>query len=163
VAAGAAPQRIRCGRASLCRLGAFPTLGFLPDPDCRATLVLPVRGPFTATALVSFSPEDALAWVRWQARGEPPRGADVLEAYRRAAAALAGAVLQSLFGAAVVLEAGRLDEDALLATLLRTHAPRETLLLSAELALECGAERLAAAFYLLLDGKAAEAAHLGLG
>lgn len=162
-AGGASPQQIRCGRVALCRLGAFPLLGYLPDAECRATVVMPVEGPFTATALFSFSPEDALRWVSWLEPGPSPRGPAVLEAYRAAATVVGGQVLRAVLGPSLRLERAALQEDSLVGTLLATHAPRETLLLCVELLLESGAEHLGGAFYLLADGKAAEAACLGLG
>jgi hypothetical protein len=148
-------QRVsQSGRALVSRvvitpLADYPERGVLPDPDMMATLVVPVRS-LPATAFVSFPPEQALELIPVWCEGSL-RGDQALGCYRRGTRALAEAGL-AVFGLEAS-DADALEEDALVATLLATHAPPDTAILSAELQIELGERNCTGVFALLADPK----------
>ena len=152
-AARAHVPRVRSGS-----LAGLPDSAILPGPDMMATVLVPVKAGAIGIAAVSFAPEDALQLIRLWAEGSAAERAcadghpDALEVYRAGARALARAGLDALgFEPA---DASVLEEDALIATLLRTHAPPDTKILSAELAIELEDAAPRGVFLVLADAKA---------
>ena len=149
------PSLSRTGSARVTRvatvsLGDYPEGAVLPDPDMMATLALSAGPGNTGTAFVSFPPEQAISLIEvWS--DSAPSGAEALGCYRRGARALAEAALGGLG-----FEAGAsdsLEEDALVATLLATHAPADTSVFTAEIRIVLDEGECTGVFVLLADAK----------
>lgn len=138
-------------RVSTVPLGDYPEGGVLPDPDMMATLAVPIGRAISGTAFVSFPPEQALALIDVWAEG-PAHGDQALGCYRRGTRALADAALE-VFGLESA-DGDTLVEDALVATLLATHAPADTSVLTAEIQVELDACVCTGVFVLMADAKA---------
>ena len=151
--AGALPQQARVARVAVCRLGDFPDGAVFPDDDLRASVVWSVGGTHSATALISLEPEEALAWIRWLAGEEEAQGPEALQRFRLGAETLARHAMSSLGGGALEVKEGALHEAPLVQTLLGTHAPPDTAVLSTELAVASESGSLSLCFYLLMDAK----------
>jgi len=150
---GACPQQARAVRVAICSLGDFPDGAVFPDPELRASVLAPIGGAHSATAVVSLDPEGALEWIRWLAGGQAVQGEEALRRFCSGAGTLAHHALQGLGGGAVEVEAPSLHEAPLVQTLLGTHAPPDTAVLSAELALASEGGSLPLCFYVLMDAK----------
>ncbi len=144
-------SQVRVGRLGLCVLADFPSGAVFCDDDLSAGVLQRFDGQFSATALLALDPADALSWVR--CHGSP---SDPLATYR----AIAEQLLRHLVGRlAVVFDIETqpgplsLEEHSVVDTLLATHAPSDTVVLS--LCLEVGTSALSftAAFYLMVDPK----------
>lgn len=145
---------VRLPDASAIALADYPEGAFLPDPDMMATLSLPAGDGISGSAFVSFPPPAALNLIEAWSEGDT-RGSDPIGCYRRGARTLASAGLEALGLAAG--EVDTFEEDALLATLLATHAPGDTQVFSAKLDVDIGDHNLQGVFVLLVDTKAAAA------
>lgn len=149
---GAGPA-IAVGRVGLCLLADFPQGAVAFDADLVAGALARIDGPLCATALLAMAPEDALGWVRgdWgrdRAGGEIERFLALAgEVLRDCTAALAQAE-----GAVAALDA-TLAEDPVVAILLATHAPSDTLVLSAELLVADGETHRPTFLAWMLDAK----------
>ena len=155
LAGGAATLAVPC--ATVSSLGDYPEGAFLPDPDMMASVVLPATAGISGTAVVSFAPEAALALIRaWSNEdGASPRGDDAIARYREGALVLAAAALSELALEPGNAELATLAEDALIVTLLATHAPPDTSVLSVELAIRTAdGDAFSGVFVLLADAKA---------
>ena len=138
----------RVTRIAIVTLGDYPEGAVLPDSDMMATLAVPA-GP--GTAFVSFPPEQALSLIKvWS--DVASSGAEALGCYRHGTRALAEAALGALGFEAGDLDA--LEEDALVATLLATHAPLDTSVLTAEIRIALDEGECIGVFVLLADAKA---------
>jgi len=123
---------------------------------------MPVRGGWRATAVLSFAPEGALAWIGLLASQRMPAGQAALDGLCRGAGRLVAGALGELARQPLELGSPRLYEEALAGTLLRSHAPPDAALLSAELVL-AGARSLApAVLYVLADAKGLPAPWAGI-
>lgn len=132
-------------------LAAYPEGAVHPDPDMMASLVAPLAGAVSGTTIVSFPPEQALALIdAWSEVAVS--GADALARYRRGTRALAEAAAGAL--GLRVGESDALEEDALVSTLLATHAPADTAVLSAAIDVDLGGMPCQGVFLLLVDAKA---------
>jgi hypothetical protein len=146
---------VELGAHAVCPLSRFPEDGVSSDADPLAGVVVPVRGPRPASAVVALEPGSALALVRGDARGDwaPGDGRRAIAEYVEAAGAVAAAIAAALLpggdpGPAV------LAEDSLPALLVGTHAPRSTLVVSmALLILRPDGAILSAFACLLVDAK----------
>ena len=152
--------RVSVPAVSAIALADYPEGAYLPDPDMMATLSLPAGDDVSGSAFVSFPPPAALALIEaWS--GGAATGLDAIACYRRGARVLACAALESLGLHAAVED--RFEEDALVATLLATHAPGDTRVFSATLEVELSGRTLEGVFVLLVDVKAAAALGLRSG
>ena len=145
---------VRVPDVSAIALADYPEGAFLPDLDMMATLSVPAGDGISGSAFVSFPPPAALDLIEAWSAGATS-GSDAIGCYRRGARTLASAGL-----AALGLAPGETDtfeEDALVATLLATHAPGDTQVFSATLDVEFGDRNLQGVFVLLVDTKAAAA------
>jgi hypothetical protein len=103
-------------------------------PDVIAGVVQRFGGAFSGTALLALDPSDALLWLQMDdGEGEP------LERFVALGARMLGAIVERLAAARgdqVGFDAGTLEERPLMAALLSTHAPSDTVIVSldAELA-----------------------------
>ncbi len=138
------------GRVRSCRLAAFPDEGLVPGDDMTASLVLPVAGPFPATAVLSFEPEAALRLIR-SASG--PSEAEPLARFTSLGRAMMERILGEFGSDPASLGSVHLEEGAVVSTLLATHAPPDTALLCAELVLADEDAAAGGVLYLLGDAK----------
>ncbi len=154
-------------RLALCSLAAYPESAILVG---HAGAVAGVGGRFEApvpvTALLALDPHDALELVRRLCSGEGsdhPVGRAEIGRFVAALAELLTRLVEALGGGAAGGNRARparppeLVEDGLTTWLLATHAPRDAVLLSAEVEL-LEDERhapLCSGFYALVERKAA--------
>ncbi len=97
-----------------------------------AGVVQRFEGPLSGTALFALDPGDALLWLQSGERDSQP-GADPLTRFVDQGSRVLGAVIDALAAAAQAeVQLGRpaLEERPLLAALLGTHAPSDTVVLS---------------------------------
>lgn len=140
-------------RVATVQLAHYPEGAVLPDPDRMASLVVPIAGGVVGTGIVSFPPDEALALIEaWSDR--PLAGKDALACYRRGTRALAEAGLRALGFAAGPADA--LEEDALVGTLVGTHAAADTAVLSAALDVDLDGAAFRGVFVLLAEAKAVQ-------
>ena len=159
---------VKVPAARVCPLAEFPQGSVLVDLDMRATVLLPVRGGLSALAALSFAPEGAMTLIRRWA-GPPGPGPDGRDAGRHSLECfldggqhlLAAALIAFGLDPAPASEA-RLEEDALLVSLARTHAPADTAVWSAEVVITCNGSPVPAVFALMADPKALGALVAGL-
>lgn len=153
LAADAAPRLLSAPRIEQTPLGRYPEGAILPGPDMLASVVLP--GGAAATAVVSFEPEDALELLgALGARAETDPLARYSEAVARVGAAVLAAWLPGRPAGGADVASRRLVEEGLVATLLATHAPPDTAVVSLELVVASEERAFGGAFTLLVDGKA---------
>lgn len=152
-AASAPPWAVAVGAAALGPLSEFPRCAVPCSDDMLASVVMRAGSAPAATAILALEPEAALELVR-DALGRGPWPPDAaLEAVRAAGEAVLRGALEALLGAAAAFGRARLEEDALTATLLRTHAPPEAALLSVEVLVAGERTRLRAVLLVLADAK----------
>ncbi len=134
-----------------CDLAAFPEAGSVAGDDMTANVLVPLTWKgLPLTAAVSFEPEAAFGLLRRAARGERPP----LERYRALGADLVRCLLHTwLEDAEVRTEAASLVEDSAAAALLGTHAPGDTTVVCARIALADEDAAFGGVFYLLSDPK----------
>lgn len=150
--AEAPPWAVTAGRAARGSLATFPARAVPCSDDMMASVVTRVGpGPAT-TAVLAMEPEAALVLVRDRLGEAPCRAEDALAAVREVGAAVLRGVFEALVEAPV-LGPAMLEEDALTTTLIRTHAPPEATLLSAELLLAGEHAHLRAVLLVLVDPK----------
>lgn len=121
------------------------------DGDRVAGLSSSLRGSLFGTALFAMEPEDAFAWVLSKGSGPDP-----LESYVAAGAQILRAMIQETgvsLNAPVELGETTLREESLMEILVGTHAPSDTLLVSAKLLLRAAGLTLPASFYVLVAPK----------
>jgi hypothetical protein len=157
---GAFPWDLRVSRAALCRLGEFPAKAVFCDGEMMASVLVSHRGWILGTSVISLEPQHALELIR-SVEGE----GDPLDVFRSTGARLLQGMLERLAaGGGQSLECGDpgLEEDSLVATVLGTHAPRETMVVSLQIDFVSARRALPAYLYLLLDSKTLEST-LGSG
>ncbi len=142
----AGPASARVPRVHRGPLSRFPA----PDEAARAaettaSVIAPCRGVPPATVLLGLDPEDALRVVR---RRSAVAREPALEDFRRASAALLAALAAAVGRPDVDTARARLSEDSLVATVLATHPPPGTGLLSVSLRLDLGGDPIAATLLL---------------
>ncbi len=99
-----------------------------PSGDLIAGVVQRFEGPISGSALLALEPGDALLWLQ---RGDDD--ADPLARFVEWGSRLLEGVTRALgdaLGGEVVCGPGSLEERSLMAALLGTHAPSDTLVLS---------------------------------
>jgi len=136
---------VRCGV-----LDEFGERGLRVGDDLVAAVVGRLEGGLAGSLVLALEPEEALAWARM---GDP---ADPLEAFQSLGRALlegvASALSEALRGQVALTAAGLIEasEPCLLAG---THAPADTLVVSARLRITARDETLPAAVHALLEPK----------
>lgn len=136
---------VRCGV-----LDEFGERGLRVGDDLVAAVVGRLEGGLAGSLVLALEPEEALAWARM---GDP---ADPLEAFQSLGRGLlegvASALSEALRGQ-VALEAAGLIEASEPCLLAGTHAPADTLVVSARLRITARDETLPAAVHALLEPK----------
>ncbi len=144
-------EQVRVERLGICQLADFPAGALFADDDCSAAVLARFDGSFCATALLALDPADALRWVRAHEAATSP-----LETYRHLANQLLCALVEGMaVGFSCEAQPGPVtfEERSLVAILLGTHAPSDTLVLSARLEIDTPDALVPAHLYLLFDPK----------
>jgi len=123
---------------------------------------MPVRGRWRSTAVLSFEPEAALAWIHLLANQQMPAGQAALDRLCRGARRLVAGALAELAQQPLEIGSARLYEEAVAGTLLRSHAPPDAALLSAELILAGTTSVAPGVLYVLADAKGLPAPWAGI-
>lgn len=149
----AEPWAVLAGDVALGSLADFPARAVPCSPDMMTSVVARVGVAPAVTGALALEPEHALVLVRDRLGPGPWLQDRALEAVREVGEGV-------LRGAFAVLRGGtdgfgpvRLEEDALTATLLRTHAPPEAILLSLELRIAGAEAALRGVLVALMDPK----------
>lgn len=124
------------------------------DGDLVAGVVVRFHGAFGGTAVLVLDPEDALAWIRCS-----PGDGDPIERYLVSAGRLVtGAVTAwgASMGVTFDFGAPSLCEDSVVGILLGTHAPSDTLIVSARLAIDVDGAARPGHLHLMVDPKVLE-------
>ena len=136
-------------------LAELGSLGFEGGEELIAGVLCAVRGRLSGAGLLSMEPEDALAWVL----ADGP-AADALARYvelgGRVLAAVARAAASAL-QVEVEVGAARLEEASVAGSLVRTHAPSDTVVVGSRLELRAGGQRFAAQLHLVMEPKVVSA------
>ena len=146
-----ADAELRVGRTGICVLCELPTEAVCEHNDISASVMLGFRGTFWGTALLVMDPHQALAWIR---SSESP--GDPIEVFLHLGRTVLEEALVALaegFRSHVEIGDASLEEQSVLTTLLATHAPPDTVILSADLGIQCSDRMLAASLFVLLDQK----------
>jgi hypothetical protein len=153
---GSFPWELTVPRAALCCLSDFPEQAVFCGEEMMASVLVGHRGDLLGTSVFSLEPRHALALIRsLEAEAEP------LGAFRRVGAGIIEGMLGALGAAgAPPAELGDpvLEERSLVATILGTHAPRTTAVISLEIGFLSLPRAFPAYLYLLLDAKALQSA-----
>jgi hypothetical protein len=149
---GTFPWDLSISRAAFCGLSDFPAQSVFCDQGTMASVIVSHHGKLVGTSLISLEPRHAFELIRsLGAEGDP------LDIFRTLGASLLRGMLGSL-GAAEdsQVEFGNpaLKEASLVATVLGTHAPPDTMVVSAEVGFVSAKRAFPAYLYLLLDAKA---------
>jgi hypothetical protein len=148
---GSFPWELRVPRVALCSLGNFPEHAIFCDEEIMASVLVGHRGRLRGTSVISFEPRHAFQLI-----GSLGVKGDPLDIFRIAGASVVEGLL-GRFGAAggspVEFGDPALEERSLVATVLGTHAPRDTMVLSLEIGFESVDQAFPAYLYLLLDAK----------
>lgn len=153
---GAFPWDLCVPRAALCCLSDFPARAVFCDEEMMASVLVSHRGRLPGTSVISLEPRHALALIRSIGVEESP-----LDVFRKAGASVIQGILGRLGGeCGSPLEFGGpiLEERSLVATILGTHAPPETMVVSLEIGFVSAEQALPAYLYMLLDVKALQSA-----
>jgi hypothetical protein len=153
---GSFPWDLRVPRAALCCLSDFPERAIFCDEETMASVLLSHRGRLPGTSVISFRPQHALDLIRSLEVEEDP-----LEVFRRAGARVLQGMLGRVGGkCGSPIEFGDpiLEEQPLVATVLGTHPPPETMVVSLEIGFVSVDEAFPAYLYMLLDVKALQSA-----
>lgn len=151
---GPFPWDLRVFRAALCRLSEFPEEAVFCDEEMMASVLVSHHGWLLGTSVISLEPRHALELIRSvEIEGDP---LDVFQS-------TGGKLLQGILGR-LGAEGGPtvdfgdpiLEEDSLVATVLGTHAPRDTMVVSLEIGFVSARQAFPAYLYLLLDAKVLE-------
>ena len=156
--AGSFPFDLSVPRAALCSLGEFPERAVFCGDEMMASVLVSYGGRLLGTSVLSLEPRHALELIRsLEAQGNP------LDDFRRAGASLLRGMLgcfASAGGSPVAFGDPILEERSLVATVLGTHAPPSTMVVSLEVSFASASRTIPAYAYLLLDAKTLRA---GLG
>ena len=153
---GSFPWDLRVPRAALCHLSDFPEHAVFCGEEMMASVLVSHRGKLLGTSVLSLEPHHALDWIRsLGAEGDP------LDGFRRAGARVLEGML-GWFGAAGgplgELGDATLEERSLVASVLGTHPPPSTMVVSLELGFVSARQAFPAYLYLLLDAKVLQSA-----
>jgi hypothetical protein len=148
---GSFPWDLSVSRVALCCLSDFPERAVFCGGEMMASVLVRLRGPIVGTSVISLEPPHALTLIRsLGVEGDP------LETFRTAAAGVLRGML-GWIGAAggAPAEWGDpiLEERPLVATVLGTHAPPNTMVVSLGLGFASSGQAFPAHLYLLLDAK----------
>lgn len=153
---GSFPWELSVSRAALCGLADFPAQAVFRDEETMASVLISHHGKLVGTSLISLEPRHAFEWIgSLGVEGSP------LDIFRTMGGALLRGMLGSLGGAdGSPVEFGdpTLEETSLVATVLGTHAPPGTMVVSAEVGFASAERAFPAYLYLLLDAKALHSA-----
>jgi len=153
---GSFPWDLRVPRAALCCLSDFPEQAVFCGGEMMASVIVSHRGRLLGTSVLSLEPRHALELIR--SLGVE---GDALDNFRRAGAGVLQGML-GWFGAAEgpLAELGDpiLEERSLVATVLGTHAPPGTMVVSLEVGFVSASQAFPAYLYLLLDAKVLQSA-----
>jgi len=151
---GSFPFELRVARAALCCLSDFPERAIFCPEELMASIVLSHHGRLPGTAVLSFEPPHAFQLIRaLDLAGDPLGG------FRTTLANLVRGLLAGFLRAGeatVAFGEPCLEENSLVATILGTHAPPDTLVMSLELGFVSPDLSLPSYFYWLLDAKLLE-------
>lgn len=153
---GSFPWDLSVSRAALCGLTDFPAQAVFCDEETMASVVVSHHGELVGTSLISLEPRHAFELIRLLGEEGSP-----LDIFRTMGGALLRGTLGSLGGAdGSPVEFGdpTLEETSLVATVLGTHAPPDTMVVSAEVGFASAERAFSAYLYLLLDAKALHSA-----
>lgn len=143
---------VESGPIGLCLLADFPSGALVhANGELTASVVAALGGSVGGTTVLAVDPEDALGWVHATGPAEDPL-ARFLELGRSTIHGALTALAQGQ-GIAVALTAPNLQEDSVVPILLGTHAPSDTVILTAGLQLVVGTSNVAATLYLLVEPK----------
>jgi len=153
---GCFPWDLRVPRAALCCLSDFPERAVFCGEEMMASVIVSHRGRLLGTSVLSLEPRHALTLIRsLGVEGDP------LDNFRRAGAGVLRGML-GWFGAVggPLTELGDpiLEERSLVATVLGTHAPPSTMVVSLEIGFVSAGQAFPAYLYLLLDAKVLQSA-----
>lgn len=133
-------------------LADFPSGALVhANGELTASVVTALGGSVGGTAVLAVDPEDALAWVNATGPAE-----DLLARFLELGRSTIHGALTALAegrGIAVELTAPNLQEDSVIPILLGTHAPSDTVILTAGFQLVVGACNIGATLYLLVEPK----------
>jgi hypothetical protein len=156
--AGSFPFDLCVSRAALCSLSEFPERAVFCGEEMMASVLVSYRGRPLGTSVLSLEPRHALELIRsLEAQGNP------LEVFRGAGASVLRGMLgwfAAAGGSPVAFGDPILEERSLVATVLGTHAPSGTMVVSFEVGFASESRTIPAYAYLLLDAKTLRA---GLG
>jgi hypothetical protein len=141
---------------ALCCLKDFPEQAVFCGQEMMASVLVSHRGKLLGTSVISLEPRHALTLIRsLGVEGDP------LDIFRGAGAA----VLQGMLGWLVAAGGSPaewgdpiLEERSLVATVLGTHAPPNTMVVSLEIRFVSAGRVFPAFLYLLLDAKVLQSA-----
>jgi len=157
---GSFPWDLSVPRAALCCLNDFPEQAIFCGEEMMASVVVGLRGKLLGTSLFTLEPRHALTLIRsLGVEGRP------LESFRSVGAGIIRGMLASLDAAGGLpdeLGDPILEESSLVATVLGTHAPPGTMVVSVEIGFVSASRAFPAFLYLLLDAKVLQSALEGL-
>jgi len=153
---GSFPWDLRVSRAVLCHLSDFPEQAVFCDEEMMASVLLSHHGELLGTSVISLQPRYALELINsLGVEGNP------LDRFRKAGASVLRGIL-GWFGASggPSIEFGdpAVEERSLVATVLGTHAPPDTVVISVEAGFVSAEKAFPAYLYLLVDGKVFQSA-----
>ena len=153
---GPFPWELNVPRAALCCLSDFPEKAIFCDEEMMASVLVRHRGSILGTSVISLEPQHALTLIRsLGVKGDP------LDIYRRAGAGLLRGLLGWFGGtgeAPAELGDPILEERSLVATVLGTHPPPNTMVVSLEIGFASAGRAFPAYLYLLVDAKPLQSA-----
>lgn len=136
--------------AHACTLEEQGERGLRVGDDLVAGVIARVEGGLCGSALLALEPDEALAWVRACGATDP------LDTFVSLGGCVLDAVAQALRAATRTKTAvcpARLVEESEPVLLAATHAPADTLVVSARLRIVVRGEAFSAAIHLLVDPK----------
>jgi hypothetical protein len=150
-ASGLFPWVLSVPRVALCCLKDFPEQAVFCGQEMMASVLVSHRGKLLGTSVISLEPRHALELIRsLGVEGDP------LETYRKAGAGILQGMLgwfRAADGLPAELGDPILEERSLVATILGTHAPPDTMVVSLEMRFASNGQSFPAYLYLLLDAK----------
>jgi len=138
-----------------CALADFGVQGLGVGEELVAGVLRGFRGPLAGASLLAMEPEDALSWSLSSGQGHSP-----IETYVELAGDVLGAVVETAGEALEVdveLGTSRLEEDSIAGCLLRTHAPSDTVVVSARLEIKAAGHPVIGHLLLVMEPKVVSA------
>lgn len=136
---------VRCGP-----LEEFGVRGLRLGDDLAAAVTGRVEGGVTGSLALVLDPEDALVWLRTAGSADP---LEAFVALGRVALEGIAAALAEVMRTRIAFSGARLVEATEPGLLAGTHAPSDTIVVSARLRIAVRDESLAAAAHLLIEPK----------